>query len=303
MEVNPNPENIQSYTSPADTWPESSRRAPTEKFTEKTIRGLSNLTKEIIFSQEYAGRPGLLQGLDPRVKLVTIAALIVAVSLCRRAEALAALYAATLFLAAASKIPAGFFIKRVWFFIPLFSAAIAIPALFIVPGEPLIHVAQVAARQIVITRQGAESALIFVLRVAASVSFIVLLTLTTKWDSLLRALALLKVPQMFVFIIALSYRYIFFMLNFVGELYAGRRSRTLVPAGGAGGRRWVAGRIGFTLSRAMRMGDEVYEAMASRGFTGETKFINDSRPGARDLLWLLIVISAIAAVYAAGGFR
>lgn len=286
-----------------DTWPEQTVGSQSEKFTDRSVRAIANLTKEIIFSQEYAGAEGLLQRLDPAVKAVTIVALVVAVSLCRRAEELAALYAATLILALLSRIPAGFFVKRVWFFIPLFSAAIAVPALFIVPGTPLVHVTQVASHNIVITRQGAESALIFVLRVAASVSFVVLLTLTTKWNALLRALATLRVPRMFVFIVAVSYRYLFYMLNFIEELYAGRRSRTLVPAGASGGRRWVAGRIGTTMSRTMRMSEEVYEAMASRGFTGDTKFSGRARPGVPDLLWSLAVAGAFAAIYFAGGFR
>jgi len=286
-----------------DTWPEQSGGSRREKFTDRSVRAIANLTKQIIFSQEYAGAEGLLQRLDPAVKAVTIVALVVAVSLCRRAEELAALYAATLILALLSRIPAGFFIKRVWFFIPLFSAAIAIPALFIVPDTPLVHVAKVASHDIVITRQGAESALIFILRVAASVSFVVLLTLTTKWNALLRALATLRVPHMFVFIVAVSYRYLFYMLNFIEELYAGRRSRTLIPTGASGGRKWVAGRIGTTMSRTMRMSEEVYEAMASRGFTGDTKFTGVARPGLPDLLWSLAVSGAFAAIYFTGGFR
>ncbi len=283
--------------------PEDVGGRATENFSDRTIRAVSNLFREIIFSNEYAARNGLMQRLDARVKLVTVLGVIVAVSMCRRAEFIAAFYVATLALAAVSRISLGFFIKRVWFFIPLFSGVIALPALVLVPGEPLARLMRLGAYDIFITRQGTESALIFVLRVAASVSYVVLLTLTTKWTSLLRALSSIRVPPIFVMIIGISYRYIFYMLVFIEEMYMGRRSRTLTGAGARGGRGWVAGRMGFTFSRALRMGDEVYEAMVSRGFTGEARQIGFARPGAADLAWTVCVVLCILAVYACGGFR
>jgi len=286
-----------------DSWPADGGGKKAEAFSERTIRALSKLFREIVFSNEFAARDGLMQRLDPRVKLITILSLIVAVSLCRRAEFLAAFYAATLALALASGIPALFFIKRVWFFIPLFSGVIALPALVTVPGETLAHLFQLGAWNVNITHQGAQSALIFVLRVAASVSFIVLLTLTTKWTSLLRALSSVKVPTIFVMILGISYRYIFFMLSFIEELYMARRSRSVRPADRRGGREFVASRMGATLSRTLRMSDNVYEAMVSRGFTGEARFIETARPGAADLFWTACVACGIIAAYFAGGFR
>jgi cobalt/nickel transport system permease protein len=285
-----------------DTWPPAVGKT-SETFSDKTIHGVSKLVREIIFSNDYAARRGLMQRLDPRVKLVTILAIIVAVSLCRRPEFLAAFYAVTLFLAIASRIPAGFFIKRVWFFIPLFSGVIALPALVTVPGTPLAHLLHLGSWDITITHQGAESALIFVLRVAASVSFIVLLTLTTKWTSLLRALAALRIPAIFIMILGISYRYIFYMLTFIEEMYMARRSRTIRPADQRSGRRWVAGRMGFTLSRSLRMSDNVYEAMVSRGFTGDVRIIESARPGTTDIFWTACVAAGILAAYFAGGFR
>ncbi len=284
-------------------WPEAAGGGAAENFSDRTIRGVTNLFREIIFSNEYAVRGGLMQRIDARVKLVTVFGVIVAVSLCRRAEFIAAFYAVTIALAAASRIPLGFFIKRVWFFIPLFSGVIALPALVLVPGEPLAHLMRFGARDIVITRQGAESALIFVLRVAASVSYVVLLSLTTKWSSLLRALSAVRVPAIFVMILGISYRYIFYILVFIEEMYMGRRSRMLVGSGARGGRGWVSGRMGFTFSRALRMGDDVYEAMVSRGFTGEARQVELARPGAADLAWTVCVLLCIFGVYACGGFR
>jgi len=56
--------------------------------------------------------------------------LLIATGLVRHIPVLLGLYALTLVLAAASRIGLGWFAKRVWFFIPLFSGVIVAPAMF-----------------------------------------------------------------------------------------------------------------------------------------------------------------------------
>ena len=62
--------------------------------------------------------PGLLQRIEPRVKLLTTFGLLVATALVRNIPVLVGLYAVTLVLAVASALPLGFFVRRVWLFIP-----------------------------------------------------------------------------------------------------------------------------------------------------------------------------------------
>lgn len=274
-----------------------------ERFAGRTVRGIASLFRDTIFSQEHAERAGLMQALDPRVKLATVLAAVVAISFIRHPAHILALYILTLALAAASRIPLGFFVKRVWFFIPLFSGIIALPALVMVPGRAILHVARIGTVDINVTAQGLESAVMFVLRVAASVSFVVLLGLTTRWTRLLGALRSLRVPAVFVLILGITYRFIFYLLELVGEMHAARVSRTLEPADGVEGRRWAAGRMGFAMMRAVRIGDSVYEAMASRGFTGDARIVSGARAGAPDALWAAGAALVFVIVFLLGGFR
>ena len=285
----------------SDAWPEATGGG--ERFSERTLRSLASFVRAVIFSREFACQRGLMQGLDARVKLVTAAAVIIAISLCRHPAHLAALCVIAFFLAGFSRIPPKTFTKRVWLFVPLFSAAIAVPALVLVPGDPLTGTVHIGALKLYVTRQGAASALMFVLRVGASVSFVELLALTTGWNSLMRALGALRVPAFFVMIIGITYRYLFYFITFIEELHLGRKSRTLEPGDSRAGQKWAAGRIGFTLSRVMRMGDEVYEAMVSRGFTGEARFFETSRPGIADVLWVAGTLCGLYAAYISGGFH
>ncbi|MCX5708033.1 MAG: cobalt ECF transporter T component CbiQ, partial [Candidatus Omnitrophica bacterium] len=148
-------------------------------FIERSIMGALSFLKESVFAEEYAGKSGLLQSLDPRAKAGSVFLFIVGMLFCKNIYILFCCYALCLVLAVFSRINLGFFLKRTWIFIPLFSFFIAIPALFGVfsPGEEIFSF-KLLGFPLAITRQGLLGAGLFVIRVITSVSFVVLLSLT-----------------------------------------------------------------------------------------------------------------------------
>lgn len=272
-----------------------------KSFMERTIDGAAGFLRNAILSEAVAKRHGLLQALDPRVKLITILALIVSVSLMSSPVTIWGGYLFVLLLAVASSVPLLFFIKRVWLFIPLFSAVIVIPALFnvVTPGEPLCTVAHLSRNYdlgpyhipeiISITRQGLLTASIFIGRVATSVSLTVLLTLTTRWNDLLRALTVLRVPNIFILILGITYRYIFILVQAVRNIHIARKSRTLRYGSTGAEQRWVASRMGYLFKRTWLMSQDVHRAMLSRGFSGEVRALSVFKAGNCDYAWCLFV--------------
>ncbi|MBI3989154.1 MAG: cobalt ECF transporter T component CbiQ [candidate division NC10 bacterium] len=270
-------------------------------FVERTLLGIASFFKEAIFSEEIARAPGFLQHLDPRVKLFSFALFLVAASLMKKALPLLGLYLFTLLLASASRITLGFFLKRVFFFIPLFSGLIALPALFLVPGEPLITFFSLGGFTLAITKSGLSSAFFLVLRVATSVSFAVLLVLTTRWPQLLKALRIFKLPQVFVLILGMTHRYLYLLIALIEEMHLAKKSRTIQRDGLRKEQRWVASRIGFLFGKSRRMADEVYQAMISRGFDGEARVLDTFRMTRMDVLWLgLSVLLFVLALWIGG---
>jgi len=180
-------------------------------FIERSILSALSFLKDSIFAEEYASKNGFLQSLDPRIKAVTFLLFIIMALFTKNILILLCLYLLSLLLSLFSKINLGFFLKRTWFFIPLFSAFIAIPALFSVftPGEALVNF-RMAGLKLTVTHQGLFGAILFVSRVITSVSFVVLLSITTKHFELLRVLRIFKIPQVFVMILGMCYRYVFF---------------------------------------------------------------------------------------------
>jgi cobalt/nickel transport system permease protein len=108
-------------------------------FIERTLIDVNNTLEQTVFAEKIARKKGFLQALDPRLKIISLLMLLLAVSLSHRLEVVAILYFFALLLAVLSSIPLGFFIKRVWILIPFFTGIVALPALFITPGPVLVH--------------------------------------------------------------------------------------------------------------------------------------------------------------------
>lgn len=273
-----------------------------KNFVERTLVGISALLEEAIFSEKYAKRDGLLQKLDPRVKLVTLLILLFGISFVRYTEIIIGVYVLTLFLAYFSKIEISFFIKRVWLFIPIFAGVIAIPALFnvITPGEPLLIITKGYNSwnipEITITKPGLMGAILFVSRVATSVSLAVLITLTTRWTDLLKALHILRVPQMFVLVLGMTYRYIFLLIRIIQDMHLAKKSRTLKSQSTKKEQHWVASRIGAVIMKSLRMSENVHLAMISRGFRGEVKSMKRFKMKGIDHAWMLFSIGLTIAI-------
>jgi cobalt/nickel transport system permease protein len=269
-------------------------RAGRKSFIKKTLDGIFSFFEETVSSEGYSHRKGLLQGLDPRVKLISIVALIIAVSMTTDLRLLLMVYLLTLVFAYASRIGVWFFIKRVWLFIPIFSGVIALPMIFNVlqPGDILLtllalgpgaHIGPIALPEtIAVTRQGVIGAVIFTLRVATCVSAAVLLFLTTPRDALFKSLRSIGVPRIYVLTLDMCYRYIFLFMDMIRDFYTAKKSRSLksLPLGEE--QKWVGGRIGYTLVKSIDMGEKVHQAMVSRGFKGDVRLMQDFRMQAKD---------------------
>jgi cobalt ECF transporter T component CbiQ len=269
-------------------------------FVQKTLTGSAGLLRQVMFSEDVAGRPGLLQRLDPRLKAVSLLVLLVAAGLVHHVAVLVAAYALTLVLAGVSKIPVGFFVKRVWLFVPIFTGIVVLPATLsiVTPGEVVLPLWQWDGAPQGFTAQGLTSAALVISRVATSVSLVVLLTLTTPWTKLLAALRALGVPRIFILIIGMAYRYVFLLLGTVTEMYEARKARTVrATRHDRGARRFVSASAGALFGRAGHLSEEVHMAMVARGYRGNPRTLHAFRLRAADVMAGAVVLVAAVAIY------
>ncbi len=280
-----------------------SASAKKKGFVQKTISDIFTFFEECLVNDSIAKRKGLLQSLDPRVKLVSMVVLIFAVAMTRDIRLLAIVYVLTLVFAWASRIELGFFIKRVWVFIPIFAGIIMIPILFNVfmPGDALVTLATLGPNAhlgpfalppfLTITSQGMMVAILFILRVATCVSAAVLLFLTTPRDLLFKSLRSIKVPKVYVLTLDMCYRYIFLFTNMVRDFYTAKKSRSIKTLPMMEEQKWVGGRVGYTLIKSLSMSEKVHGAMVSRGFNGDIKIMHRYSIHRRDYVACVSVIA------------
>jgi cobalt/nickel transport system permease protein len=245
-------------------------------FIERSIMGALTFLKDSVYADEYASRPGFLQSCGPRVKMIAVFLLVITVLLAKDVRVLLFLYGLCLALAWASKIKLKYFLERTWIFIPLFTVLVVIPAIFdfFTPGRALYSV-HIGGLHAAITQEGLSGAILLIMRVATSVSFVILLSLTTRHSELLKALRSLGVPQLFVMVLGMCYRYIYLFVEVIEHTYMAVKSRVGGRVHHKKGRNIVAWNMGALWMRSYQLNEQVYKAMLSRGYRGEEKYDAD----------------------------
>ena len=136
-----------------------------------------------------------------------------------------------------------------------------------------------------------------VLRVGASVSWILWLLSTTGWHRLLEGMRGLRLPPFVVSMMMMTVRFLNVELDTVREMHFGRLSRPGFQAARLGQWRWTGGRIADLVRRTRQLAGEVDEGLRSRGWEGDPLLRPPSRLSATERLWF--TISLLLAVGAA----
>jgi cobalt/nickel transport system permease protein len=266
-------------------------------FLDRSLRAIAGLMEGFLFAEHYSQRDGLLQKLDPRVKLVTLLLWVVLVSLLHSLPWILGLYGVSVGLALLSRVPLSFFIRRVWLVLPLFAGIIALPATLnlFTPGESAVVLFPLSREyhwgpyripsEIALTWPGIQVALLLVTRVGTAMSFILLLTLTTPWPNILKALRSLRIPVIYVQTLGMTLRYLLLLGQIVEDTHLAKKSRTLRPQKTRTEQRWVAGQMGMLFKRSMQLSADVHRAMVARGYQGEVRILSAFRLHPADGLW------------------
>ena len=266
-------------------------------FIERTVESLCEAMEHALQAEHVATGGGLLQRLDPRVKVAGLLALILASALSSRLQAIAAILVLAILLALFSRISFWTLATRVWIGAFAFTGAIAIPALFLTPG---ITAARLPGLGWTVTAQGLTTASFLILRVETAATLALLLVFTTPWNHVLKALRIFRVPVVFVVILGMTCRYILLMLETAHEMFESRRSRTVGVLNGQERRRLATASAGVLLGRTFQLSGDVYLAMQARGYRGEVYVLDDFQMTARDWSALAAFAAFTAAAVWAG---
>lgn len=260
---------------------------------ESTLRGFTKALSKAFASEQTASKPGLLQAFDPRARIVSIVLLVIAVTLCRGLEMLAAFFVLATFIALASRVAFAILLKRVWLIVFGFTGLIALPAIFITHGDVIAN-----SGHLTITAQGLRTAGLLILRVETSVTLTTALVLSTHWVQILRGLRALWVPAEVVTMLAMTHRYIFLLIETASQMFESRQSRVVGTLSGADQRHMATRTAGVLLGKSADLSYDVYLAMQSRGFSGDIRLLDSSQMRSMDFLAIVVaVVIAISALW------
>jgi cobalt/nickel transport system permease protein len=258
-----------------------------------TLLGITRALGRAMVSETIARQHGLLQSLDPRVRVVGLFSLVLATTLTHRIGVVLTLVAVAVLLALCSRVSLMTLATRVWLVVLFFTGVIAIPALFLIPGDAILSSPGGALR---ITSQGLTAAVLLIARVETAVTFTTVLVLTTPWMQVLKALRAFRVPPEVVMMLAMTHRYVFLLAETASQMFESRQSRTVGVLDRASQRRMAGRTAGVLLSKSVDLSNEVFLAMQSRGFNGDVKILSQFRMRARDYVALAGFLLAAASV-------
>ena len=262
-------------------------------FLDRLAAGLLHAMDHAFEADDFARRNGFMQRLDPRIKVVGLLLMIVVAVAVKSLLVLAGLFLFSIVLAVSSLVSIKRLSKQVWLSVLAFTGLIALPAIFLVPGEVL---ARVPYLDWTITLQGIRSAAFLTGRAETAATFSLLLILTTSWPHILKALRVWRVPTILIVILGMTHRYIFILLQTAIQMSESRRSRMVGTLSSRDRRKVATATAGVLFGKALHLSTEVHLAMISRGYRGEVHLIDDFKTKPIDWLALsgFIVVAAFA---------
>ncbi|MFC4906993.1 cobalt ECF transporter T component CbiQ [Actinomadura gamaensis] len=192
-------------------------------------------------------------------------------------------------VAAASRVPPGFLLRRMAVELPFVGFAFLLP--FVVPG-PHVHLAGVP-----LSTSGLWSSWNVLAKATLGVTASILLAATTEPRTLLLGVERLRLPPLIVQIATFMLRYTDVVLDEIRRMRTARLARGFdardlrhVPV--------LARSLSALFLRSYERGERVYVAMASRGYSGTTPTLHDVSATARQ--WAATgLVPAVAAAVAA----
>ncbi len=263
-------------------------------FIENGIHHVANIIKTGYIQWETASEDNFFQQIDARVKVLFLLFFVLIVSLKKDIVPEALIGVFVLILTLMARLDVISFYKRVLFFGFIFGFLIALPSAFnvITKGTIILPVLSLSRphgfwiyripKEIGITREGAYGVAMLTLRVMDSLSISLFVLYTTPFPEIIKALKVLKVPDSFLMIITLAYKYIFIFAKTVEDMHLAIKGRLAGHISDSDARKWIAGRMAFIFKKTRLRCEEIFNAMLGRGFSGDVRIYRARRLRARD---------------------
>ena len=273
-------------------------------FIDKTLLNVAGAVKEAYLQAESAEGKSFIYKINPYIKVISLIYLAIILSLTStlHGQLAAAFFVFFIFFIAGFKKPDIFL--KIFTIALFFGLFISLPASLniITPGKiiiPLISFSEPVHLWIYnipdvigITDSGIQVVIIFFLRILNTVAFTMLSVFTTPLNSFIKSFRIIGIPDTFLLIITLAYKYIFILTAIIEETYFALKSRLTGHIKSKGIRELIGSRIFFIFRRSASVYENTYMAMLSRGYGGNVKLHSEIKLRMKDLAAMSAVIIA-----------
>jgi energy-coupling factor transporter transmembrane protein EcfT len=275
-------------------------------FLERGMDHLAGVIRNGYAQWECSSQNGFFQRIDARVKVLFLLFFILIVSLKRDVLPETCICFFVFVLTLFSRLSILKVYRRVLLLGFVFGFLVALPSAFnvITRGEIILPIVRLPKSynfwiyhipaDIGLTREGIDGVAMLTLRVINSLSLSFLVLYTTPFHEVIRALKLLKVPDSFLIIMTLCYKYIFIFSKTVEDMHLAKKSRVVRELNHAEAREWIAGRMAFIFRKSRLKCEGVFKAMIGRGFSDSIKFYGFGKMRMAD--WFAAIFLFFAAI-------
>jgi cobalt/nickel transport system permease protein len=133
---------------------------------------------------------------------------------------------------------------------------------------------------------GGTGVMLIPLKVLVTVTAVSLLSRVTRWDLIIGALKRFFVPDLLIFVLDITLKYILMLGEFSVEMLYALRLRSV----GKNKSKYssISGVAGTMFLKSREMAEDMYLAMEARGFTGEYRAFSKFSFGLPELVYLII---------------
>ena len=211
----------------------------------------------------YAEMDSSIHRIEPRIKVVSFGILIVSAVFVGTIPAALFFLVVAAALLLASRLPMRFICNRMKV-ICVFVIPILILMPITVPGTPILSLGPLA-----FTAEGLSFAVLVTIRSVTAILLVVTMLGTQRFDTTLKALALLRVPGIIVQMLLFTYRYIYVMIDEFLRIWSSMRAKGYTFRFTRHGLSMIGNCIGMLLIKSYERAERVYQAMIAKGYAGK----------------------------------
>jgi cobalt/nickel transport system permease protein len=263
-------------------------------FIERGIRHLASVISTGYVQWETSSEDHFFQRTDARIKVLFLVFYVFVVSVKRDILPEVLIGASVFILVLTSRLNVFTFYKRVLSLGFVFGFLIALPSAFnvVTRGEVILPVLHLSGPgnlwiyrippEVGVTKEGLYVVGMLTSRVVNSLSLSFFVLYTTPFPEIMKALKVLRVPDGFLMIVTLAYKYMFTLAKTVEDMHLAKKSRLTGRVSDAEARRWIVGRIAVMFRKSQQRSEEIFKAMQARGFSGDVRIYGGGRLYRRD---------------------